>query len=220
MYLMPKERHVRKYRPPLFKRYQSFKRFLQHEFVRTCVYCRQFDTLAPSLAFHVDHYRPQGRPEFAHLSTTYSNLFYCCPACNSRKKAYWPLTAADDRILNPCDDVMAEHLRFDAATGMYEPRSRHGAFMVDLLQLNDEEVVKFRRAQLANVRLLQRALDQNELERGVLAKQLAKGAISPAEHAADLLDIDSDDADLREMLAIAAGTKPPMPLPRRGWLPA
>ena len=108
----PKRRQVRALKPPQYKNYSTYKRWLQAEFRRVCVYCRQPDSGAFGLFFTVDHYRPKGLPQFAPLAVTYANLFYCCPACNSRKNNYWPKDEAKGPLIpNPCDHNMAEHLR-------------------------------------------------------------------------------------------------------------
>lgn len=113
----PKSKHKRKLSPRQFKRYQTYKRYLQTEFSRVCVYCRQPDSSAPNLNFGVDHYRPKGIPRFASLICDYANLYYCCGNCNSRKNNDWPFDEkAGPYVVNPCDHEMAAHLRFDAKT--------------------------------------------------------------------------------------------------------
>ena len=93
--------------------------------------------------FGVDHYRP--KEKFPELSTTYTNLFYCCNACNSRKGAFWPdhdLVKLGVFVPNPCDHIMWEHLRYREAT--VEPRSDAGKFTLELLHINDQEFVEYR----------------------------------------------------------------------------
>ncbi len=204
----------------MFKRYQSYKKFLQHEFERVCVYCRQPDTAAPNLAYSVDHFRPKGRPAFAHLVNDYSNLYYCCPPCNSRKRDYWPGSLSEPRVVNPCDEVMTDHLRFDAGSGAFTSHSQHGDHMLELLQLNDEDVVKFRRAAMANARLLQRRLDEAEIEMRQLHRDLTLGRISEADHTRDIGELAADMADLAEAMKLVTGKKKLPSLPRRGLLSA
>lgn len=93
-------------------------------------------------AFGVDHYRPQKR--FAELATTYSNLFYCCNQCNSRKREYWPPDNAQGEFIpNPCDHRMYSHLRFDERCEVVA-RSTAGLKAIEILDFNDDESVDFR----------------------------------------------------------------------------
>lgn len=144
LFLYPKSKHVRKLRPRVFKRYGSYKRYLQTEFARVCVYCRQPDSIAPNLNYGADHYRPKSVPRFASLVCSYSNLYYCCGNCNSRKNDYWPFDeTVGPFVVNPCEYEMASHLRFDAVTGKIESRSTHGKHTEELLQLNDPTLVQY-----------------------------------------------------------------------------
>jgi hypothetical protein len=141
-FVYPKAIHVRRERPPHFSRYQRYKPFLQREFERKCVYCRMPDSMKGYESFSVDHYRPK-RP-FALLSTSYSNLFYCCKPCNDRKGRYWPSKARErmEFIPNPCDHVMFSHLRYVAAN--VAAKSVAGAKAVEILDLNEDECTRFR----------------------------------------------------------------------------
>ena len=146
LFYYPKDKHARSLNPPKYKRYQSYKRHLQVEFSRVCVYCRQPDSTVPNLNFGVDHYRPSSK--FPQLLRDYSNLFYCCGSCNSRKRQYWPLNEkVGPYIVDPCGYKMADHLRFDPHTGKIEHKGPHGKHTVDLLQLNDAALVTFRKSQ-------------------------------------------------------------------------
>ena len=82
---------------------------------------------------------------FPSLETTYSNLFYSCNCCNSRKKSFWP-TAAQLRdkkfIPNPCDHIMFEHLQYRRAEVTL--KSPAGKQADDILDLNDDDSVKYR----------------------------------------------------------------------------
>jgi HNH endonuclease len=75
------------------------------------------DGIKGSDTFGVDHYRPTKR--FPGLESTYSNLFYSCNCCNSRKGQFWPTDdqlRAGEFIPNPCDHVMFEHLQYQGVT--------------------------------------------------------------------------------------------------------
>lgn len=167
----PKTKHVRSLSPRLFRRYQTYKRYLQHEFSRTCVYCRQPDSSAPNLNFGVDHYRPKGIPKFSNLVCDYSNLYYCCGSCNSRKNNDWPKNEIiGPYVVNPCDHIMSQHLMFDSSTGKIATRSKFGEHTEELLQLNDPTQVKYRATifntlKLAAKELLSLQNQKNELDK-------------------------------------------------------
>jgi hypothetical protein len=142
-FVFPKACHVRRNRPGPFPTYQQYKPFLRDEFEKRCVYCRMPDTIKGHESYGTDHYRPKSLfPQFA---TTYSNLFYCCNPCNSRKGHYWPPKGRvrTHFIPNPCDHEVFKHLRF--VEEHVEAKTVSGEVARDLLDLNDPEVVAFRR---------------------------------------------------------------------------
>ena len=140
----PKARHRRKLSPGPYQQYKTYKPHLQQEFSRQCVYCRLPDGMKGYDAFGTDHYRPQTL--FPDLECEYSNLFYACNACNSRKGDFWPTVAqqrAREFVPNPCDHAMFDHLRY---RGEYvEAHSSAGRVTISVLQLNDDESRSYRR---------------------------------------------------------------------------
>lgn len=214
LFYFPKYKYVRRLAPRKFKRYQSYKRFLRDEFSRTCVYCRQPDTSAPNLNFGVDHYRPKGLSQFAGLITHYPNLFYCCGGCNSRKGNYWPVNEKNGPfVVNPCDFDMASHLKFNATTCEVEPVGLHGEFTEELLQLNDQDLIKYRKSTLSIIKLLDAKIRLLKSERSVLAKAHQAGKITAAELAQMLSEVDQELRDLEEAAANQSGAVPVMPVP-------
>jgi hypothetical protein len=196
--------------------YQSYKPYLQNEFGRTCVYCRQPDSNVPYANFGVDHYRPKGLPAFAGLECDYTNLYYCCGNCNSRKNDDWP----DDEVkgpyvVNPCDYEMAAHLRFDAKSGQVTSRTEHGLHTWDLLQLNDKNLIEYRLNTLATLDALRASVVREQEMVEVLRKQLDDYAITK-----DVFDVEVDVIEGRITRFNAAiqshnGEKPLPPLPRQ-----
>jgi hypothetical protein len=94
-------------------------------------------------SFGVDHYRP--RKLFLHLSTTYSNLFYSCNCCNSRKGDFWPNASQvrdKEFIPNPCDRVMFEHLQYKGA--VITLKTPAGKQAEKILDFNDPASVEYR----------------------------------------------------------------------------
>jgi uncharacterized protein (TIGR02646 family) len=212
----PKGKHQRKLSPRQFKHYQSYKRYLQTEFVRVCVYCRQPDSSAPNLNFGVDHYRPKGIHRFASLVCEYKNLYYCCGSCNSRKNNDWPV---DEKIgpyvVNPCDYDMAAHLRFNARTGKIEARTPHGKHTEELLQLNDDSVVQYRLGTLTTVRLYTMEIQQLEHQLKAIAGLLKAGTISQLQYDAEVQAVNQELTGLRHTLQAQTGELPLPPLRKK-----
>ncbi len=206
LFQYPKDKHKRSLAPRQFKRYQSYKRYLQTEFERVCVYCRQPDTTSPNLNFGVDHYRPKGIRRFAHLICAYENLYYCCGSCNSRKSNDWPIDEKrGPNVVNPCDYEMAAHLRFDSKTGRMEPRSADGQHTEDLLQLNDDESVQFRLTTLRTVGFYRKEIDQNRRQLAELEQMLRKKKINQQDFDAAKLDLDQEWQSLTADVATYTG---------------
>ncbi|GEM_PF-1782397 len=178
LFHFPKYKHVRTQKPRAFRRYQTYQKFLRIEFSGVCVYCRTPKMSNPSQIFSVDHYRPKSNPRFSSLSTEYSNLYYCCHSCNSRKSTYWPANEAKDPwIVNPCDFAMADHLKLDGKTGLIKHSTSDGDWTIELLQLNSESMEKYRRSTMTAVKALeaQRLGAQSDLEQ--LEKEVGAGTI-------------------------------------------
>lgn len=213
LFQYPKNKHSRKLSPRQFKRYQTYKRFLQTEFARVCVYCRQPDSSAPNLNFGVDHYKPKGIPRFANLVCAYKNLYYCCGSCNSRKTNYWALDEkVGPHIVNPCDYEMAAHLRFDSDTGQVVTKTPHGKLTEELLQLNDHATVQYRLSTLRIVRLFSTEIEQLERQLKEIARRLRDGKISQVDHDTEAQAINKDLTDLRCTMRAQTGELPLPPL--------
>jgi hypothetical protein len=208
----PKSKHQCQLLPRQFKHYRADKRFLQAEFFRVCVYCRQPDSSAPNLNFGVDHYKPKGIPRFAKLDCTYDNLYYCCGSCNSRKNSYWPL---DEKlgpyIVNPCDYEMTAHLRFDCRTGRVEPRSPHGKHTEELLHAT----VQYRIGTLRTVRLYSEEIEKLESLLKAVAVLLRNGKISLNDYNVEALSICQDIAEARYTMQAHTGELPLPPLKKQ-----
>ncbi|MFL6264226.1 MAG: HNH endonuclease [Thermoanaerobaculia bacterium] len=132
--LYPREHHSRSPDPGPFSNYHRYKRPLQWEFRRKCVYCREADGLKGYEAFGVDHYLARsntGKTEAA----AWENLFYACNVCNGWKGA--SVSTPELFLPNPCDHVMAEHLQYRDNGGV-DTNSRHGAWLADLLRLSSQ----------------------------------------------------------------------------------
>ena len=213
LFLYPKSKHARTQKPRVFKNYRSYKRYLQIEFSRLCVYCRQPDSSAPNLNYGADHYRPKSIPRFASLICAYDNLYYCCGSCNSRKNNDWPFDEiAGPYVVNPCEHEMAAHLRFDAATGLVESRTTHGKHTVDLLQLNDPLTVQFRLGALTTVKLYGQEIDLQKKVINAIEKKYKAGEITLAERDLELAQANSYMVLLNSTVQAQTGELPLRPV--------
>jgi len=155
------------------------------------------DTISEINSFGVDHYRP--KDSFPELTTSYTNLFYCCNACNSRKGAYWPVESKlkIEFIPNPCDHVMFSHVQFIGSA--VSSKTIAGNFMIDLLDLDASESKNFR---AFVIRLIEtcnekrnniKSLIENlslKVSSGQLAKVTADSEIASLSKDLDLLEKD------------------------------
>lgn len=156
-FIYPQMIHRRTQTPPKFKRYQSYKKYLKVEFENKCIYCRMPDGLKGEASFGVEHYKPSSK--FKDLECTYSNLYYCCNTCNSNKGNFWP--SVHDLIKklfvpNPCDHVMVQHLKYVHEN--VESKSDAGAFCIELLRLNEESIVDYRKCVIDAIKLFNKEL--------------------------------------------------------------
>src|SRR5690606_2049579 len=71
-------------------KYSDWKPELAREGFHQCVYCTISDASFGGIRnFHVEHYKPKGLAQFAHLENDFSNLFYACAICNTFKSDDW-----------------------------------------------------------------------------------------------------------------------------------
>lgn len=205
----PKTKHKRHFSPPNYKRYATYKPVLVREFRRQCVYCRNVDCAAPNLVFGVDHYRPKSISKFADLVCDYSNLYYCCNSCNSRKSNYWP---ADESvgpfIVNPCDFKMADHLRYRSETGEIEARTANGSHTIELLQLNDRSSVTFRKTTDRLITKMSNDIVELNREISDIQLDLKDGRISQTEFDEQLAEILCDIEAYNEFIQRNTGSLP------------
>ncbi len=75
----------------------------------------------------MDHVKPKGAEEFAHLVCVYENLVYACNRCNSIKQ--------NELLLDPCSDAFAAHLEI-SEDGMIRAFTKEGQDIIDILGLD------------------------------------------------------------------------------------
>src|ERR1035437_6028546 len=87
---------------------------LRRDFADRCCYCTGSTVeKGGEENFDVEHFRPKGRKEFAHLVFAYSNLYYACRGCNLAKGTKWPDASDEERwFIDPCEEaIYPEYLR-------------------------------------------------------------------------------------------------------------
>lgn len=82
---------------------------------------------------NIEHYKPKSNPDFHHLCFEWDNLLLACEKCNKKKGSKWNY---ENPILNPCDDEIEDHLKFDC--WRLKPLSKRAVSTIEQLQLNDK----------------------------------------------------------------------------------
>jgi hypothetical protein len=127
--------HIRRHGPSGYQAYHSYRDWLRDEFCFRCVFCLKRELWGIRLgSFHIDHFIPQViAPQ---LGCTYDNLLYLCATCNSVKN--------DLEVPDPCSISLSDCLRF-VKNGEAEWLNEHGELIVELLHLNAEDNIRFRK---------------------------------------------------------------------------
>ena len=206
VFSFPKSRHVRLQRPPTYRNYSSYRPFLQKEFYRICVYCRTPDSITASPNFGVDHYKPKSK--FPLEENRYANLYYCCSACNSRKRDHWPKpdVASTQFVPNPCDHVMFDHLRFQGDT--VNSKSEAGRFTTELLDLNDPKAVGFRAFVFRMIETLKTKRAEANALLMLISSSAAANQSDAAQLSRDRIDIAAKIVRIDEDIGRLEGTAP------------
>jgi hypothetical protein len=87
---------------------------------------------------------------------------------------------------------MADHLRFDSATGRIEPRTDNGKHTEYLLQLNDAASVQYRLGVLRTVKLFMQAIEAKPAEIAEVNKWYQEGKITQAVRDDEILFIEEE----------------------------
>lgn len=128
------EPRQRKHGPIGYSAYSRFRPWLRDEFDFRCAYClnrEQWGVLKGS--FDLDHFIP--REIDPSLELVYDNLVYACHRCN--------LTKSSGIIPDPHKHAFGECLQFND-DGMLSALNKEGELLLDLMDLNDPDLVKFR----------------------------------------------------------------------------
>lgn len=81
-----REHEIKRSCNKVYKKYSSYKSFLEIDFKHRCAYCNLIDT-ATTTPFEVDHFIPRDsfKGILDELDTLYENLMYSCKKCNIAK---------------------------------------------------------------------------------------------------------------------------------------
>jgi uncharacterized protein (TIGR02646 family) len=147
---------------PNFANYQDYRPFLRDDFLRHCAYCTiHEDELAGEDFYEIDHHRPKSK--FPDLENVYTNLYYCCKACNKRgaKGENWPsddLLNGGFRFFDPvAENAYQLHMR-ETASGTLKERNNVGNYSIRILRLNRDGLIQLRRRRKEIQILLNREL--------------------------------------------------------------
>jgi hypothetical protein len=148
----------------------AFDRELRQLYQFQCGYCGT-NEVDIGAKLEMDHFQPQSKGG----SNDFSNLVYCCPACNRFKGDYWN-PSSPLRLLHPQRDKVSEHFR-EGEDGFLISLTETGRFHIQRLQLNRPQLVlqRLRRKREAEARRTYMALLRRftELEQE-LAQALAE----------------------------------------------
>jgi uncharacterized protein (TIGR02646 family) len=117
---------------------------LRRDFADRCCYCTgSTDEKGGEENFEVEHFRPKGRKEFAHLAFDYSNLYYACQGCNRAKGVTWSDSEEDARrFIDPCvEAIYPTYLRI-AERGEIRPCLAPGPYLLEVFKFNKRPGIK------------------------------------------------------------------------------
>lgn len=99
-----------------------------------CGYCE--GTVGTTSYPNIDHFKPKSI--FPKLMFEYNNMIFSCQMCNTLKKEKW-----DELFFNPTEEDPELHIKFEKEIAI--PLDEKGNKMIDVLKLNRESVLKFRK---------------------------------------------------------------------------
>ena len=154
-------RIVRSPDPGPLNHYRAYKPHLQTLFRCRCAYCLSHEQkMGQFAAMEVDHFKPKGRPEFAHLEHEWTNLYYCCRICNQHKSNRWPTDQQMReglRFVDPCEEDPDEHFRLCLHPRHDElcwltPLTPAARYTIEKIRLNRDQLIQIRRSLAAEER--------------------------------------------------------------------
>lgn len=126
--------------------YRRYRPYIREDFQRCCAFCLLPESFAGGEeSFEIDHFRPKSKPEFAHLISEYTNLYYVCHVCNNTKRHHWPSSELQElgyRFVDTCEDDFSSH--FQDKNGEWQPKSPAGMYTEERLRLNRQHLIDTR----------------------------------------------------------------------------
>ena len=141
----PTEPHCRRHGPGGYINYQSYRPWLEDEFVFRCIYCLKRMVWAPTDVWSVDHIIPQNKAKA--LACVYDNLVLACQCCNRMK--------SNQRVPDPGLVVYGQCLRV-SCDGAIVPLNRVGSRLLRALRLNEPRYQRWRSQRMRELRALAR----------------------------------------------------------------
>lgn len=147
---------------------------IKEQFSGKCAYCESFIGSEGA----IEYFRPvngvkdkeiekidpiyYGEYHYIWLAYEWNNLIYCCNECIARKGNYFPVSNKRVKVfkqvrnespllIDPCKDLPEEHLYYNTA-GEIIAKSIKGNITIDLLELNREQLVIKRKAQIKKLK--------------------------------------------------------------------
>lgn len=129
--------------------YREWKEDLSIEGRGQCVYCAINNYSFGGIRnFHVEHYKPKSKEEFAILEHDYQNLYYACSICNCFKGDDWPNEPNDlfDRDFYP-DPSKVDYSNILKQNSSFEVDSDFitGKYLIQKIFLNRPQLILERR---------------------------------------------------------------------------
>lgn len=139
----PTEPHCRRHGPGGYTDYQSYRPWLEDNFIFRCVYCLKRMVWAPTDVWSVDHIIPQD--EAKDLACVYDNLVLACQCCNRMK--------SNQRAPDPCLVAYGQFLRV-SSDGAIIALNKVGARLLRALRLNEPRYQQWRCRRMRELRAL------------------------------------------------------------------
>lgn len=132
-------------------RYRVYRQEVREDFHGYCAYCGVHERDWPhnQKNYHLDHFKPKGKPEFEDLQDDFYNLRWCCHICNrsDAKGDKWPTPdqeARGDGFVDLCVEDWQDHYSI-LPDGRLETLTSKAKYTVEIIGLNHEDYIRHRK---------------------------------------------------------------------------
>lgn len=162
-FAIPRGPHIRRHGPYGYVNYGSYKEWLRDEFQFRCVFClhREKWERRGWRVFQIDHIIPKSIDPSREC--LYENLQYVCDSCNGHKST--------KDLPDPCRFDYSQHYQFED-DGRVTPLTESGEMYIEILELDDPDLVRYRRKVVATLRQLEDAAKKKEIDDVDLVEEL------------------------------------------------